>query len=232
MVTKSGGVLVDRVIAKAFATNCWILSGAKSGQALIVDPGIGDPYLHQAVLERCEELSVHPVALFITHGHMDHTFSVLPLCQGEGIPALIHRSDRDLLAHPERALSAAARSLIPPGTNFAEPAEVLELTDQLRYSVAGLDLLFHHTPGHTPGSTIALVSQEFLISGDVLFAGSIGRTDLPRGSLSDMEQSLREKIIPLPDELQVLPGHGQTTTIGRERAGNPYLKSAMEGRLG
>lgn len=122
--------------------------------------------------------------------------------------------------------------MIPHGMTFTEPDEVYELTDGMELQLAGLSLRFAHTPGHTPGSVIVTVADQLLISGDLLFAGSIGRTDLPRGSLSDMERSLREKILPLPDELKVLPGHGRTTTIGAERRSNPFLRAAMEGRLG
>lgn len=226
-----GGIVVDRVVAKAFATNCWILSGTGSGQALIVDPGIGDPYLHRAIRDRCAELRLHPVASFLTHGHLDHIFSIAPLCAAEKIPAYIHPHDRALLSAPERALSKSAQSMIPEGMRFTEPEEVHELRDGMELEIAGLPLRFAHTPGHTPGSTVALVGKEYLLSGDVLFAGSIGRTDLPLGSLSDMEASLREKIAPLSDELEVLPGHGRTTTIGAERRDNPFLRAAMEGRL-
>ena len=232
VVQHHDGLLVDHVVAKAFATNCWILSASGSDQGLLVDPGIGDPYLHQALLERCQELGVEPVAVFITHGHLDHMFSVAPLCSSTSIPAYIHQQDRALLSHPERALTKNTAAMIPAGLAFAEPEEVLELSDGVSVEIAGLHLTFHHTPGHTPGSTVAIVNNQLLISGDVLFAGSIGRTDLPLGSLSDMERSLREKIIPLPDELTVLPGHGRTTTIGAERRNNPFLRAAMEGRLG
>ena len=225
-------VTYEVLVAKAFATNCWILAAPGSDQALIVDPGIGEPFLHQAILERCAELKLHPVATFITHGHLDHMFSLAPLCSCEKIPALIHSADRALLARPERALSSNAASMIPKGMTFSEPEEVIELSDGLQLEIAGLKLTFHHTPGHTPGSIVAVVESQLLLSGDVLFAGSIGRTDLPLGSLSDMERSLREKIIPLPDHLRVLPGHGKTSTIGTEREGNPYLRAAMEGRLG
>lgn len=225
-------MIVESILANAFATNCWILSGQGSGQALIVDPGIGTPYLRDAITQRCRELGVHPVAAFITHGHLDHMFSVAPLCASAALPAMIHSADRELLAHPERALTRSTASLIPDGMNFVEPEEVVELADGLRLEIAGMRVLFRHAPGHTPGSTIAVIEDEVVITGDVLFAGSIGRTDLPRGSLSDMEQSLREKIIPLADELRVLPGHGGTTTIGKERKSNPYLRAALEGKLG
>lgn len=226
------GVVVDHLVAKAFATNCWIIGSAESEEAFLVDPGIGDPYLHEALLERCRELALHPVATLITHGHLDHIFSLAPLCSAAKLPAYIHSQDRDLLAHPERALTPSTRAMIPQGLAFAEPEDLFELTDGMELEIAGLALRFFHTPGHTPGSVVITVGQEYLISGDVLFAGSIGRTDLPLGSLSDMEVSLREKILPLPDELQVLPGHGRTTTIGAERRNNPFLRAAMEGRLG
>lgn len=229
---KGGDILIDRVVAKAFATNCWILSGPGSDQALLVDPGIGDPYLHGALLERCGELGIEPVATFLTHGHLDHMFSIAPLCAAAEIPAYIHSADRQLLTQPERALTKSTQAMIPNGLTFVEPEEVHELTNGLNLEIAGLQLTFHHTPGHTPGSTISVVSNQFLLSGDVLFAGSIGRTDLPLGSLRDMEVSLREKIVPLPDELEVLPGHGRTTTIGAERRTNSFLRAAAEGKLG
>ena len=228
-------ILVDVVVAKAFATNCWILAAQGSDEAVIVDPGIGDPYLHEAISERCSALGLHPVAAFLTHGHLDHMFSVAPLCSSVNIPAMIHSADRALLAHPERALSRNTAAMIPAlgsDLSFVEPDEVIELTDEMTLKLAGLAFRFLHAPGHTPGSTVAVVEGELLISGDVLFAGSIGRTDLPLGSLSDMERSLREKIYPLPDHLKILPGHGRRSDMGAERAGNPYLRAAMEGRLG
>ena len=108
---------------------------------------------------------------------------------------------------------------------------MIELTDGSEIEIAGLNLRFVHAPGHTAGSILCHINKEILISGDVLFAGSIGRTDLPTGSHAQMEETLMHKIWPLADELRVLPGHGEETTIGAERAHNPYLKAAAIGKL-
>ena len=110
-------------------------------------------------------------------------------------------------------------------TKFEEPEVVREVIDGESFQIAGFDIVVNHAPGHTAGSAIFTVNEEFLISGDVLFAGAIGRTDLPTGSPSAMRNSLISKILPLNDELIVLPGHGAQTTIGRERISNPYLQN-------
>ena len=118
---------------------------------------------------------------------------------------------------------------------FTEPDEVRELTDGAEVAVAGLTFEAIHAPGHTPGSTMFQIAYQanadidsIIFSGDVLFAGSIGRTDLPGGNLNDMLKSLRTKVLPLPDTVAVLPGHGPQTTMARERVGNPYLQNLAE----
>ena len=223
-------MLVSVVVAKAFATNAWIIATGKGNEALIVDPGIGDPDLSGAILERAAKHKLKPVAVLLTHGHLDHTFSLAPLCAKAGVPAMIHSADRVLLEHPEYALSRESKSLTQ-GQQFVEPEEVIELTDGSEIEIAGLNLRFVHAPGHTAGSILCHINKKILISGDVLFAGSIGRTDLPTGSHAQMEETLMHKIWPLADELRVLPGHGEETTIGAERAHNPYLKAAAIGKL-
>jgi len=223
-------VLVSVVVAKAFATNAWIIATGKGYEALIVDPGIGDPDLSGAILERAAKHNLKPVAVLLTHGHLDHTFSLAPLCAKAGVPAMIHSADRILLEHPEFALSSESRSLTS-GQSFVEPEEVIELTDGSEIEIAGLNLRFVHAPGHTAGSILCHINNEILISGDVLFAGSIGRTDLPTGSHAQMQETLMHKIWPLADDLRVLPGHGEETTIGAERIHNPYLKAAAIGKL-
>ena len=131
-------------------------------------------------------------------------------------------ADRELFLHPERAHGAEFISQLI-GIDWIEPKEIVELQDGQEFELVGMKFKVIHAPGHTKGSTMFLVENETLISGDVLFAGSIGRTDLPGGSWDSMQKSLREKVLPLSDQLQVLPGHGPETSIGRERKYNQFL---------
>ena len=228
-VNDRGGRLILEVIAAPyFATNCWIFAPTKNSECFIVDPGMANPNLVSAIKSVLNKHNLKPVATLVTHGHLDHTFSVRPFSDEYGVPTLIHATDRKLLADPYRALSAGGESqriMAALGvTTFQEPAVVREVIDGEELNLAGFDIVVNHAPGHTAGSAIFTVNGEFLISGDVLFAGAIGRTDLPTGSPRAMRDSLISKILPLNDELIVLPGHGPQTTIGRERSNNPYLQ--------
>ena len=186
----------------------------------MVDPGM--PNVSEQLAEKLREFDLKPVATLMTHGHVDHTFSVQPICDGYDIPAMIHCDDRELLLHPERAHGAEFIAQLA-GIQWHEAKEVIELKDNQEFELVGMKFKAIHAPGHTKGSTMFLVENKALISGDVLFAGSIGRTDLPGGSWDSMQRSLREKVLPLSDELQVLPGHGPETSIGRERKYNQFL---------
>ena len=186
----------------------------------MVDPGM--PNVSEQLNQKLTEFNLKPVAILVTHGHLDHTFSVQPICNGYGIPAMIHSDDRELLLHPERAHGAEFIAQLS-GIKWVEPKEVIELKDNQIFELVGLQFKAIHAPGHTKGSVMFEVNGEVLISGDVLFAGSIGRTDLPGGSWPAMQKSLREKVLPLPDSMQVLPGHGPETSIGRERKYNQFL---------
>jgi len=161
-------------------------------------------------------------------------YSVTPLCSSYDATCWVHPDDRALIADPLRAMSAETAAMLEQLTGgqqtFAEPDDVREMVDGARLEVAGVDFTCLHAPGHTPGSTMFQTAYEanpavdsLVFSGDVLFAGSIGRTDLPGGSPQAMLNSLRTKVLPLADRTAVLPGHGQQTTIGRERISNPYL---------
>jgi hydroxyacylglutathione hydrolase len=221
-------VLIDRVIAPYFETNCWILALGTGQECIIVDPGMAKPNLVNEIEQKVSELKLKPVAVFITHGHLDHTFSVLPLTKQVPMRTFVTGADRFLLTHPMGALDRGGVSeqfLRAFGVEkFKEPDEIVELEDFSTFEVAGMQITSIFAPGHTKGSVIFTVENKQLISGDVLFAGSIGRTDLPTGSASQMRKTLRDRILTLPDGLNVLPGHGGQTTIGTERVRNPYLQ--------
>lgn len=214
-------MLIAGFPSHATDTNCWVLAPGQGEQCVIIDPGIGiGPRLDEVIAEN----RLHPVAVLLTHGHIDHTFSVLPVCQARDVPAYIHPDDRAQLTDPWSGLG------VPPGTpllglerlTLAEPDDLRLLGDGDTLPLAGLKLDVRHAPGHTRGSVVFALAEE-LFSGDVLFAGSIGRVDLPGGSMAEMTASLRDVMLPLPDETVVHPGHGPSTTIGRERLTNPYL---------
>jgi glyoxylase-like metal-dependent hydrolase (beta-lactamase superfamily II) len=228
-------VLIEGFPAQVAGTNCFVVAPGPGEQCVIIDPGVG---VTGQLDEIIKEHRLHPVAVLLTHGHLDHTFSVLPVCQAREVPAYIHPEDRSALADPWTNLGLRPGEPIYGGTGltFAEPDDVRELADDTRLELAGLGLVVRHAPGHTRGSVVfsldltgepAIGVSDVLFSGDVLFAGSIGRTDLPGGSMDEMWQSLRTVILPMADEVIVCPGHGPQTTIGRERLTNPFLRTLM-----
>ncbi|MEV4804617.1 MBL fold metallo-hydrolase [Nonomuraea sp. NPDC049421] len=216
-------MLIAGFPAGAFQTNCYVVAPAAGEECVIVDPG-------QDAVEGVDELlrehRLKPVAVLLTHGHLDHVWSVAPVCGARDVPAWIHPDDRHLLSDPAAGWSDTSASLFG-GLTLSEPDDVRELSDGAVLPLAGLELVVDHTPGHTRGSvSFRLPGDEIMFSGDLLFAGSIGRTDLPGGDYATILSSLATKCLPLPDDTVVLPGHGPQTTIGRERATNPYLKEA------
>jgi len=214
-------VLVRSFPAPMFATNCWVIAPGEGAECIIVDPGMPD--ISRDIEMIIEEHRLKPVAALLTHGHLDHTFSIQPLADGYNIPAYIHSEDRRFIADPsgihgEQFIAQLA------GMNFAEPLEVKELKNNAVLELVGMKIVAIHAPGHTRGSLMFTINDELLISGDVLFAGSIGRTDLPTGSAREMTETLKSKVLTLNDDLRVLTGHGPETTIKFERKNNPYLK--------
>jgi glyoxylase-like metal-dependent hydrolase (beta-lactamase superfamily II) len=204
-----------------FATNCWVIASSKGNECIIVDPGMPD--ISAEIEQIISEEGLKPVAALMTHGHLDHTFSITPLADGYGIPAYIHSEDRRYIVEPALVLSAEFSQTLTQ-MNFTEPQDTRTLRDGEALDLVGISIKAIHAPGHTRGSLMFLLNDEYLVSGDVLFAGSIGRTDLPTGSASQMRETLKKKILPLSDAIQVLPGHGPETTIENERKRNPYLK--------
>jgi hydroxyacylglutathione hydrolase len=211
-------VLVSGFPAGAFAANCYVVAPARGAECVIVDPGQD---AQQGIDELLVRYRLKPIAVLLTHGHIDHMWSVAPVCGAKGIPAYVHPDDRDLLADPAKGLSLAVGQQLFGGITFTEPDDVRELADGSALSLAGLDFTVRHTPGHTPGS-VTFGSENGLFTGDLLFAGSIGRTDLPGGDHQAMLRSLA-RTLTLPDDTLVLPGHGPQTTIGAERRTNPFL---------
>jgi hydroxyacylglutathione hydrolase len=217
-------VLIAGFPAGSFAANCYLVADAPGSECLIIDPGQD---AMDGITEIVERYRLQPAAVLATHGHIDHIWSVAPVCGARGIPAYIHPADRALLSDPARGLALPASRSLFGGLTFTEPDDVRELADGMTLELAGMTLVVDHAPGHTPGSATfrlpGAVDPETLFTGDLLFAGSIGRTDLPGGDYETILASLARVCLPLPDETVVLAGHGPQTTIGAERAHNPFL---------
>jgi len=228
-------VLVAGFPAGSFAANCFVVAPGVGEECVIIDPGQDS---ERGIEELLARYRLQPIAVLLTHGHLDHIWSVGPVCGAKGIPAFIHPDDRALLADPGKGLSlAASQQLFGGKITFTEPDDVRELADNAIITLAGVQFSVSHVPGHTEGSVTFRTSEDdsspaapgaqaetldVLFSGDLLFAGSIGRTDLPGGDHRKMMSSLA-KILTLPDDTVVLPGHGPQTTIGAERVANPFL---------
>ena len=220
-------MLIAGFPAGLFATNCYVVAPGPGEECLIIDPGQD---AEAGVTSLIAEHKLRPVAVLATHGHIDHIWSVAPICGAQGIPAYIHPADRALLSDPARGFPLAVGQQLFGGLTFTEPDDVLELTDAMTLRLAGVDLVVDHAPGHTPGSvTFRDPGTQVLFSGDLLFAGSIGRTDLPGGDYPAILDSLARVCLTLPDDTNVLPGHGPQTTIGAERGANPFLAGLSPG---
>jgi glyoxylase-like metal-dependent hydrolase (beta-lactamase superfamily II) len=207
--------------APMYATNCWIIAGKPGQECIIVDPGMPD--ISHEITAIIEENRLKPVAALITHGHLDHTYSVKPLADGYAIASYIHSEDREYLLKPQGDHGAEFIATLD-AMSFEEPKDTRNLRHGDLLEILDMKITAIHSPGHTKGSTMFSINDELLVSGDVLFAGSIGRTDLPSGSAEAMVKTLKTRVLPLSDHLRVLPGHGPETTIKFERKNNPYLK--------
>lgn len=205
-------------------TNCYILGDRELGRAVVVDPGQdGAP----AVRERLAARNVACDAILLTHGHLDHVWAVPELAAELDVPVLLHAEDHYLWKDPFAAFDEVTAHMLRTQITVEWDASTDQLdviTDGQTLRLAGIELTVRHTPGHTPGSC-AFVLSDRLVSGDLLFAGSVGRTDFPRGSWEQQCDSLSRVVLPLPDDTVVLPGHGPETTVGAERTTNPFLTS-------
>ena len=223
--------------AGPWGTNCYVMSTGPGNECVVVDPGKDAA---AGVAEVVREHRLKPVAVLVTHGHVDHMWCVAPVAGTYDATAWIHPKDRHLLTDPMAGMSReTTQMLLGTKHEWAEPDDVRELADAQELELAGLKFVVDHTPGHTEGSVTFRTPygeaagrtdvSEVMFSGDLLFAGSIGRTDLPGGDTPTIMRSLRDKVLTLPDDVVVLPGHGEQTSIGRERATNPYLLDLLDG---
>lgn len=200
---------LDVFDSNPFATNCWLLAGPGSPEALVVDPGFEPAAVHNLL----RSADKRPVAVLLTHAHMDHA-AAAGIFAGGDLPVYVHGDDAVAFSDPPAWRAGFENPLSPV-------ADLREISDSDELTFAGFSVQVMHTPGHTPGHC-AFVVDAVALSGDLVMAGSIGRSDFPNSDPSAMGHSLR-RFMTLPDALSILPGHGPATTVGRERATNPFL---------
>ncbi|HEY5880297.1 MAG TPA: MBL fold metallo-hydrolase [Nakamurella sp.] len=219
-------MLIAGFPAGSFQANCYVLATEAGADCVVVDPGEG---AIAGLRQLFAEHRLTPVAALVTHGHLDHTAGLGELCRGYDIPGYVHPGDEYMLDDPLAALSPELNAALD-GVSMAglRPPAVRPLADGFRPDLAGLPLTIDHVPGHTPGSVVYRLDRdgdrpEILFTGDTLFAGSVGRTDLAGGNFAQELISIRDRILSRADDTVVLAGHGPATTVGEQRTTNPFL---------
>lgn len=206
-------IRVEQYVVGAVQTNCYFAVNEDTLELLVIDPGASAKKL----IDTIEQETLKPVAILLTHGHFDHAAGAEELAKHFGIPVYAQADEKETLEDPRRNLSGWE------GREISYHADHY-LKDEQEIDLAGFHIRVFHTPGHTPGGCCYFFSyQNVLFSGDTLFCMSVGRTDFPGGSASQLIRSIQKKLMVLPDEISVYPGHNDTTTIGTERMHNPYL---------
>ena len=210
-------MIIDKLVLGPFSTNCYIVGSESSRAGIIIDPADDA----KTILDRVKGLELDIKIILLTHGHIDHVGALKAVKEAIGAEMAIHTDDAKSL----RGLRGWLQSFLVPGLTYPlppPPDRLLKDGDSI--SVAGLSFKVLHTPGHTPGG-ICLLGEGVVFSGDTLFNYGIGRTDLPGGSYNQLLESIRTKLMTLPDDTIVYPGHGPETTISAERQANPFLVS-------
>lgn len=206
------GIIIETVVVGALATNCYVVAGGPGAAAAVIDPGDEA----DAILAAAATHDLKIVHIINTHGHYDHIGANKELAEATGASVYIHQQDAAMLNNAEANLS------IYLGEDFKMPNKVIIVNEGEIIEVGEIKLKVRHTPGHTRGG-ISILVESSLFSGDLIFAGSVGRTDLPGGDFNMLIKSIREKVLTLPDDTVIYPGHGPATTVGLERISNPYL---------
>jgi glyoxylase-like metal-dependent hydrolase (beta-lactamase superfamily II) len=204
---------IEHYVVGLVGTNCYFAIHQDTKECLVIDPGDQG----QMLAEKIKAVGLTPVAILLTHGHFDHIMGVETLRRMFSIPVYVHEDDADMLHTPEQNCGdMIGRTVSICADRMLKDGDTLEL--------AGFEIQVLHTPGHTPGGVCYYFPQEGVVfSGDTLFCGSVGRTDLPGGSMSALVRSVREKVFSLPDLTLVYPGHGEPTKISTEKQNNPFL---------
>ena len=215
-------VIVRGIVVGVFAENCWVIGNRRTGEAIAIDPG-DQP---EEILAMARDMGVKIKVIANSHAHVDHILGVRGVQAATGAKFHMHQAERPIAAQAARsALMFTGQEVEPP------PDPDAYLSDGDEIDVDGVKLRVIHTPGHTPGS-LAFYTEGMLFSGDTLFQGSIGRTDLPGGDYDQEMASIIDKLLTLPDETIVLPGHMQETRIGFERQANPFVLRELARRRG
>jgi glyoxylase-like metal-dependent hydrolase (beta-lactamase superfamily II) len=226
-------MLIKSFPAGPWQTNCYVIAPGPNSECLIIDPGMKAA---AGIRELLKEHNLKPIAAMLTHGHIDHMWSIFPIANGYAIPAFVHGSDRYLINDPTQAMSIETQnsliSMMDSDDVFAEPDDLREIADNMTLELAGFDIKIRHAPGHTQGSVLFDFQHDRpqVFTGDVLFAGAIGRTDLPGGSPAQMDESLRDVVLKLDDAAMVYPGHGPASDMETERKTNQYLLRVASGQ--
>jgi glyoxylase-like metal-dependent hydrolase (beta-lactamase superfamily II) len=215
-------IMVRGIVVGVFAENCWVIGSRRTREGIVIDPG-DQP---EEILALARDMGVNVKLIANSHAHLDHVLGVRGVQAATGARFLLHEQD---LAIARASAQQAERWLGRPVEPVPEPDAFLADGDEL--SVDGLTLKVIHTPGHTQGS-VSFYADGLLFSGDTLFRGSIGRTDLPGGDYEQEMSSIIDRLLTLPDDTVVLPGHMDETRIGHERVANPFVLQELERRRG